>query len=277
MRAHARYLGGDSEGAREEVLRAFADDPFAPDIWDAFARLCAETDFDPAPVVAMVPDERALDVLIALRTSEALGVDRIAEMIWARNTGDVRVLALVPTFAGRLDSLRAMHWSARLRAAGMGRTCPLLDRAENERVDAPERVRSAALAHASFGDRRARELLEKAVPALLDEQLVTTLVEVWTLAPAMTDSVVVAGATTPRRALMIAATLWEGGATTEAYSVLLHGLGMDAAEELSTEDVVRLLPVAALEGLAAEAELRGEDDVAGILEAVAVVAGDASR
>ena len=71
VHAHVRYLDGDTDGAREEVLRAFADDPFAPDVWDAFARLCAETDFDPTDVVARVPDERALEVLAALRTSEA--------------------------------------------------------------------------------------------------------------------------------------------------------------------------------------------------------------
>jgi len=38
--------------------------------------------------------------------------------------------------------------------------------------------------------------------------------------------------------------------------------------------VVELLPLPVLEGLASEAETRGEQDVAGILEAVAVVAGD---
>ena len=49
-------------------------------------------------------------------------------------------------------------------------------------------------------------------------------------------------------------------------------MAMEAAEGLTTEMVVQLLPVPVLEGLAAEAETRGEDDVAGILEAVAVVA-----
>ena len=56
--------------------------------------------------------------------------------------------------------------------------------------------------------------------------------------------------------------------------MLVHGLSMEAAEDLTTDDVVRLLPVPVLEGLAAEAEDRGDDDVAGILEAVAVVAGE---
>ena len=54
--------------------------------------------------------------------------------------------------------------------------------------------------------------------------------------------------------------------------MLVHGLSLEAAESLTTEDVVRLLPVPVLEGLATEAEARGDEDVAGMLEAVAVVA-----
>jgi hypothetical protein len=156
----------------------------------------------------------------------------------------------------------------------MGRLCPLVERAEDARVGAPERARAAALAHASFGDGRAREALEHTVPHLTDDELGTVLAEVWSLAGMLADSVVVAGATTPKRALIIAASLFEGGARSEAYSVLVHGLSMEAAGDLTTEMVVECLPLPALHGLAAEAETRGEEDVAGILEAVAVVAAD---
>jgi hypothetical protein len=88
----------------------------------------------------------------------------------------------------------------------------------------------------------------------------------------MAEVVVVAGSTTPPRALALAAMLFEGGATSEAYAVLVHGLSLEAADGLTTETVIGLLPLPVLEGLAAEAEARGELDVAGILEAVAVVA-----
>jgi hypothetical protein len=273
MRAHVAFLGGDTATATATVLSVFEADPMTPDVWDAFARLCAEADFDPAEVVARVPDESLLDVLSFLRSSEPAGVDQIAEHIWARNPGDARVLALVPKFAARLDSVRAMEWSARLRAAGMGRLCPLLERANDARVGAAERARAAALAHASFGDTGARDALESAVPHLDEDELVLVLNEVWSLARMLADSVVVAGATTPARSLALTAALYEGGAVEEAYAVLVHGLAMGAAEDLTTEAVVALMPLGALEGLAAEAERRGEDDVAGILEAVAVVAG----
>ncbi|HET9729800.1 MAG TPA: hypothetical protein VFR41_10290, partial [Acidimicrobiia bacterium] len=271
LRAHVAYLDGDTERSLREVMAVFDAAPFAPDVWDAFARLCAETDFDPTPVMALVPDDRTLEVLAALRSSEPAGVERIAELIWARNPGDARVLALVPSFAGRLDAFRAMEWSARKRAAGMGRLCPLLERGEDLRVGAPERARCAALAHASFGDRRARDVLEKAVPALTDDELTSTLAEVWGIAPMLADSAVVTGATSTLRSLRIAAVLQAGGATAEAYAVLVHGLSMEDAEGLTTEQIVELLPLATLQALAAEAEARGELDVAGILEAVAVV------
>ena len=273
-RAHVAFLEGDVDAARAEVLATFADDAFAPEVWDAFARLCADTDFDPAEVVATVPDDRTFEVITALRNSAPAGVDRIAELIWARNPGDARVLALVPRFASKLESVRAMEWSARMRGIGMGRTCPLLARAEDEHVDALERVRACALAHAAFGDRRAGELLDRAVPALPDDDLVPAIVEVWTVAAALADAVVAGGASTPSRSLAIATALFERGAPREAYAVLVHGLSMEAAEHLTTAEVVHLLPVPVLEGLAAEAEARGEADLAGILEAVAVVASE---
>ena len=92
--------------------------------------------------------------------------------------------------------------------------------------------------------------------------------------PALVDSVIVAAATTPNRSLAIAASLFDRGAGREAYAVLVHGLSLEAAEDLTTDEVMSLLPVPVLEGLAAEAEEQGDEEVAGILEAVAVVAGE---
>jgi hypothetical protein len=138
----------------------------------------------------------------------------------------------------------------------------------------PERARASALAHASFGDRRARESLERAAPFLTDEELVPALQEVWAIAPMLADSIVVAGASTPERALAIAAALFAGGARGEAYSVLVHGLAMEAAEGLTTKRVIELLPLPVVQGLAEEAESRGEHDVAGLLEAVFTVASN---
>jgi hypothetical protein len=271
-RAHLAYLDGETEAARAEVLAAFELDRYAPEVWDAFATFCADTDFDPTEALAHIPDDRTFEIVAALRNSSPDGVDRIAEVIWSRNPGDARVLALVPRFAAKLECVRAMEWSARMRRVGMGRTCPLLARAEDDNVEAIERVRACALAYTAFGDGRARELLERAAPSLSDDEVATAVLEVLGIAPAIADSLVATGASNPGRSLAIATALFEQGAPHEAYSVLVHGLSMEAAEFLTTEDVVGLLPVPVLHGLASEAEAHGDEDVAGILEAVAVVA-----
>ncbi len=198
-RADVAYLDGDVDRARTEVLATFETDRYATEVWDAFARLCADTDFDPTEAIELIPDDRTFEVITALRNSEPAGVDRIAEVIWARNPGDARVLALVPRFAAKLESIRAMEWSARMRRVGMGRTCPLLARAEDESVDPLERVRACALVHVAFGDRRARELLEKAAPRLSDNQVVPAVLEVLGIAPALADSAVAMAASTPIR------------------------------------------------------------------------------
>jgi hypothetical protein len=77
--------------------------------------------------------------------------------------------------------------------------------------------------------------------------------------------------TTPECSLRIAAALFERGAAHEAYAVLVYGLALEAGEALTTDSLVALLPLDVLDGLAAVAEARGDDDIAGILEAVACV------
>lgn len=272
VRAHARYLAGDTDAAGAEVLALVAADPGSPEVWEAFARLCATPEFDPAPALAGITAARLPAVLAALRTADPTGADRIVDHLWQRQAGDVRLLVAAAELAPRLAVARALEWSVRLRSAGMGRSCPLLARAELAGVAATERAETAALVHASFGDSRARAVLEAAIAAVADADLAPTVARVWTLAPALADSAVVAGATTARRALAVAAELFAGGAVAESYAVLVHGLSLDDAESLTTEEVTALLPVATIEGLAEHAEAAGEDDVAGILEAVALVA-----
>jgi hypothetical protein len=84
---------------------------------------------------------------------------------------------------------------------------------------------------------------------------------------------VLAGSPTPERFLRVASLLFQRGARREAYAVLVQALSVESGDPVTTEMVVELLPLAVLDGLAAEAEARGEPDIAGILEAVALVSG----
>ena len=276
-RAHVMFLDEAFAAATVEVLAAFDADPLAPDVWDAFARLCAETDFDPTDFVAAIPDDHVLEVLASLRASAPPGVDRIAELIWDRNLGDPRVLGFGAVVRGEArQHARAgvvgAHPFRRHGPAVPAHRPRRRPQCRRGRAD-PGRVRSPTPRSAIPG-RAARST--QAVPDLPDDELIATLTEVWALAAMLADAFVVAAATTPARSLLIASVLFEGGAHGEAYAVLVHGLSLESADALTTEIVVDLMPLPVLEGLAAEAEERGEDDVAGILEAVAVVAATAS-
>jgi hypothetical protein len=269
LTAHLDYLDGRFDEARDAVLRAFAAAPFAPDVWDAFARLCAETDFDPKAVVDVVPDDRVTQVLGMLQSSEPAGVDRIAEALWERNPDDARLLAAASRFSSHLDATRALEWSVRLRGAGDHARCPLVARAKDREVDPIERLRSAVLAHVSFDDERARDALEDAIGSLPDDQLASVLDDMRVLAPKLSDSVVVAGASSTARSLRLVTALWRGEARDEAYAVLVHGLSREDAAELDTETFANLVPSPVLEEIADDAAARGDNEVATILWSVA--------
>ena len=196
----SRTSTATSTSARAEVLATFEVDRFAPEVWDAFARLCADTDFDPTEVVAHVPDDRTFEVITALRSSAPEGVDRIVELIWARNPGDARVLALgAPVRVEARERARDGVVGAHARR----RHGPHVPAARARRGRAGRR-RSSGCVRARSRTRRsatgaARELLERAVPSLADDEVVDAVLEVWTIAAALADSVVV-GAARPRRA-----------------------------------------------------------------------------
>jgi hypothetical protein len=140
-------------------------------------------------------------------------------------------------------------------------------------LDQVERLSAAILAFVTFGDDRVRVSVEEAVADLADEELAVVLDDMRVVAPQLSDSVVVAGASTTIRSLRIAAALWLGDAHDEAYAVLVHGLSLEDAEVLQPETFAALVPNAVLEGLAEHAASRGDTEVATILWSVAAWAG----
>jgi hypothetical protein len=274
LRAHLDYCDGHTDDARDAILAAFAAAPLAADVWDAFARLCAETDFDAESIIDVVSDEQVTGVLARLQSSEPDGVDRIAEVLWNRRPNDSRVLAAATRFASSLDASRALEWSVRLRAVGDDAFCPLVARAKNRDVEPIERLRSAILAYESFDDERARGAVEDAVTMLPDDQLASVLDDMRALAPKLSDSVVVAGTSSTARSLRLVTALWRGDALDEAYAVLVHGLTREDATELDTETFASLVPSPILEAMADFAAARGDAEVATILWSVAAWSGE---
>lgn len=267
VRGHALWLADRRDDAAAEVAAAIESDPGAPEVWDALARVCAETDFDPAPAVARVPDEMVVDVCGWLRGAAPAGADRIVEALWRSRPGDARVLALASVLAPALPTPRCLEWTARLREAG-AEGCPLLVRARDPGVESAERARCAALAGAFADGHDVRVALEEAVAAVPDDHLVAILDEIFMIDVDLADSVIVAGATSTERSLALAAALHRHGATPQGYAVLVHGLCLEGADALDAATFTVLVPAPTLEAFAAEAANRGETDVAAVLAAV---------
>jgi tetratricopeptide (TPR) repeat protein len=263
VRGHASYVLGRFDDATTQVLGAFADDAMVPDVWAAFAAICAETDFDPRPVVAMVDRADYKRVLGWLDHAPADGVDRIVEAMWGRNPGDRTLLAFATAFAPYVELSRALEWSARIREAGASDHCPLIRLASARNAQPAQRVRAAIVAAQTFGDERAAPLVADAAPDVPEEELGTLLHEVLAVAPDFASQFVVDAATTTRRCLVLAVAVHQEGAIEESLALLVRGLAeVDDDAANVARDVGEVLPPDVAEAFAREAEARDAGDVA---------------
>src|SRR5690348_1234509 len=270
IRGHALYVLGRFQEATDEVVAAFGADPFLPDVWAAFAALCAETDFDPGPVVATVPEDRVTEVLGWLDHAPADGIDRIAEALWARFPGQRSLLAFASAFAPYLELSRALEWSARLREAGADDHCPLLTVAAATAAPPLDRARAGVVAWATFGDERAVPYIEGAAADIPEADLGPIVHEVLLAAPQLAPGFVVAAATTGPRCVALAVAAYREGAAEESLALLARGLG--AINPGGPEDIAliaALIPADVAEAFAVEADARDAGDVAEFLRALA--------
>lgn len=192
-----------------------------------------------APVWAVLADatfraglrlDDLADLLDEVRVTAALGqllnadpepADAIAERLWQRRPGDVRLLAFAVRLGPRLGLERALEWAVRLRAAGLDDRCPLLAIARS--ADSPLRVGAAAIAIGAFADPAAQEIVAELAARLPVAELPAALVTVGTLCPTALPGFVAAGARSPARSLVVARALHELGAEDEALAVFEHG------------------------------------------------------
>jgi hypothetical protein len=269
LRGHALYTLGRFDEATDEVVAAFGADPFTPDVWAAFASLCAETDFDPGPVVGIVSEERVTEILAWLDRGPADGIDRIAEALWARFPGNRPLLAFAASFAPYLELDRALEWSARLREAGADDHCPLLTVARAAGAPPVDRARAGVVAWATFGDERAVPLVEAAAADVPEADLGPLVHEVLLAAPQLAPAFVVAAATTGPRCVALAVAVYRAGAVEESLALLARGLGaIDPGAPDDAEAVAQLLPADIAEAFAAEADARDAGEVATFLRSL---------
>ncbi len=256
----------EAESELRRSLRGLSD---TQELWETVASLAANDSIDPKSYLDALAPARLLDVFGWIAGGPAHGLDRIAEGLWKRVPGDVRVLAAVTLFAWRLDAERGLVWCHRLLDAGVTERSPLLERAEMVQVAPADRVRAASVG-VLLDEERARHALETAVVLLQDAELSELFRATLDGAAILADSFVVAACSSSVRSLTVANVLVERGHLQEAYSVVVAGLQLPSADAMSAAEFDACLPVAARELLADEALRHNDDEVAAILLSVAV-------
>jgi tetratricopeptide (TPR) repeat protein len=145
-------------------------------------------------LVAAMPEDRLDRIAAALILVPPSVADPMAEALFERFGPRPLLLAAAIRFAPMVPVGRALEWSARLRAAGMEGSCPLVAQALIEVLEPAERVRAAVTAHAAFGDQRAANIALSLAPGVVEGSLPSVLGEVNVLCPALMASFVTAAA-----------------------------------------------------------------------------------
>ena len=145
-------------------------------------------------LVAAMPEDRLDRIAAALILVPPSVADPMAEALFERFGPRPLLLAAAIRFAPMVPVGRALEWSARLRAAGMEGSCPLVAQALIEVLDPAERVRAAVTAHAAFGDQRAESIALSLAPGVAEGSLPSVLGEVNVLCPALLASFATAAA-----------------------------------------------------------------------------------
>ena len=229
--------------------------------------LVANGEIDARAYLDALAPARVLDVFGWIAGAPAEGLDGIAEGLWDRSPGDHRILAAVSLCAWRLHADRALLWSVRLLEAGYTERSPLLERAEMAQVGAADRVRAACVG-AQLDEERARDAIEIAAAQLQDVELGALCDECLELEPLLADSFVVAASTTTIRCLLVAQALVVRSHEREAFAVLVTGLQLSTADELTPEQFNNCLPKHSREVLARYALQQHDEEIADLLLSV---------
>lgn len=133
------------------------------------------------------PDTRA-ELLLQAAALPVARADALLEALWTAE-GAGAVLALAARRATELSLLRALEWSARLRANDLAAHCPLLAIARDGRRDVTDRVMAAAIALETFQDPDAFAAFAAALPAVPECLEVSVLEQLEVLAPELARQV----------------------------------------------------------------------------------------
>lgn len=192
-------------------------------LWGLIADLAERAGLDRDELATLVKESDLLQVLAQMSLATPAAADALVEQLWQRFPGDARILAFAVNVAPRLETERALEWSARLRAAGLSDRCPLVARALQADLDALQRLRAVCVLHGMYADPNVQSLLRVIVPEISATWLGVALAEVDALAPALVVPFIECAAVGPERCLALARVLEQAGARVEALAVFNHG------------------------------------------------------
>ncbi len=223
-RGVARSAAEDWEGAAGCFLGAIRRSGSDLPIWAALVDAAHRAGQGNTEIAALVPMDRIAPVMAQLLGAVPEAADALAEALWETEPANGGLLAGAIRLAVKLPPERALEWSARLRALGLGEHCPLVAQARDFSLDPMQRVLAGALARTAFEDERSRKHMQMAAGAVRVEDFEEALLLLNEICPDLLDAFVLGAAITLERCLRLGELLHGLGATGEAVSVVRHGL-----------------------------------------------------
>ncbi len=145
-------------------------------------------------IASLVPRDRLRWLVHSAGQADPQLAEAVADALHRRYPDEAIVLGFVAWMGERLPLMRALEWSARLRAAGYADRCPLLAIARSERRAVRDRVLAAAIAQETFADPAALPLLTGVLPMITEVEAEPVLAQLRLLAPGIASAVEPAGA-----------------------------------------------------------------------------------
>lgn len=145
--------------AAPALLALVQEDPEST-LWGLLATATTQGDLLVAEAVDAIPDDRLRQVLAQVLVEPVPTAEHFGQELLRRFADDPRLVGFAVHHARRLDALEAMMpWATVIRNGQLEEQCPVVDRAGDPTVPAPDRFMAAVVAHAAFRDPRALELL----------------------------------------------------------------------------------------------------------------------
>ncbi len=242
------YRGlGRSEDAAAQAAIALGCNPLALDAWAVLFDTAPAGGPEEVAVVGAMSAEHLVALVATLSSFDAEHRDRLCEARWATHPGEATVLAAAAQVAPHLLGPSASRWSVRLRAHGLAELCPFRSVAKDESRTAAARAGlvADAIEDLELVDMAAPDLVEvlqELVGRLQDEDLGPLLDASLAHSPAAAGSMIVAGASTVSRCVMIMDSLVSAGFNEQALAVLAHATDADPD---ATRDALRARPALA--------------------------------